>query len=55
MIEEKSLHDRIDFTSNFCMCQYQHGGVAVTINGEPRQVNPESAREFFTAQVAPKT
>jgi NADH:ubiquinone oxidoreductase subunit E len=54
LIEEKSLHDQINFKSNFCMLQCQHGGVAVTINGERHQVSAESAREFFNIQVVPR-
>jgi NADH:ubiquinone oxidoreductase subunit E len=54
LIEEKSLHDAINFKSSFCMKQCQHPGVAVTVNGQSHHVMAESAREFFNTEVVPK-
>jgi NADH:ubiquinone oxidoreductase subunit E len=51
LIEEKNLHDKIDFKSGFCMRQCQHPGVAVSLNGEEHHVLAEGAREFFRTEV----
>jgi NADH:ubiquinone oxidoreductase subunit E len=55
LIEEKSLHEKINFKSGFCMKQCQNPGVAVSVNGVLHQVAPEKAGEFFHAQITPKT
>ncbi|MDR1174746.1 MAG: (2Fe-2S) ferredoxin domain-containing protein [Treponema sp.] len=54
LIEEKSLHGKINFNSSFCMKQCQHPGVAVTVDGAAHHVMPESAREFFNTEVLAK-
>ena len=53
LIEEYSLHDKIDLQASFCMkhCQQQ---VSVTVNGEYYNVSPESAKQFFQTTVMPK-
>lgn len=53
MIEENSLHDKIDFKATFCMKQCQNEGVGVAIDGEKYNVVPEAAREFFQSRVIP--
>ncbi len=53
MIEENSLHDKIDFKANFCMKECQGGGVAVSINGTTHHLQPEMAREFFKNTIMP--
>jgi NADH:ubiquinone oxidoreductase subunit E len=53
-IEEKMLHDRIDFKSSFCQKQCRHPGVAVSVNGVIHQVTAESAGEFFVREVSEK-
>jgi NADH:ubiquinone oxidoreductase subunit E len=53
-IEEKMLHDKIDFKSSFCQKQCQRPGVAVSVNGVVHQVTVESAREFFFREVSAK-
>jgi NADH:ubiquinone oxidoreductase subunit E len=47
MIEEKSLHDKIDFKSTFCMRQCGNPGVRVSVNGEIHHLSAEAARTFF--------
>lgn len=46
-IEERSLHDKIDFKAAFCMKECQNSGVGVSVNGEKYHVEPENAKEFF--------
>ncbi|WP_245535077.1 (2Fe-2S) ferredoxin domain-containing protein [Leadbettera azotonutricia] len=53
-IEEKSLQDKINFKSSFCMKQCSNAGVAVSVDNVIHQVSPDKAGEFFTAQVMPK-
>ena len=47
MIEENSLHDKLDFKASFCMKQCQEKGVAVAFGGKTYSITPESARDFF--------
>jgi NADH:ubiquinone oxidoreductase subunit E len=54
LIEEKSLHEKINFTSGFCMKTCQYPGVAVSLDGIPHQVSPEKAGEFFRKEILPK-
>jgi NADH:ubiquinone oxidoreductase subunit E len=54
LIEEKMLHDRIDFKSSFCQKQCRNPGVAVSVNGVVHQVTAESAREFFLRELSEK-
>jgi len=54
LIEEYSLHDKIDFKANFCMKQCQNKGVSVTIDGEAYRIGPEDVRELFQCTVLSK-
>jgi NADH:ubiquinone oxidoreductase subunit E len=54
IIEERALHEKIDFKSGFCMKQCQYPGTAVTVNGVKHQVDPVKAEEFFLKEVLPK-
>lgn len=51
LIEEKSLHDKIDFKGTFCMKQCQYDGVSVSVGGEFYNITPETARAFFDSTV----
>lgn len=53
MIEDNSLHDKLDFKATFCMKQCQNKGVAVSVNGKNYDLTPETAREFFTTILMP--
>lgn len=53
MIEEHSMHDKVDLKATFCMRQCQRAGVEVSVNGESFDVLPETARTFFTSTVVP--
>ncbi|SHI84544.1 (2Fe-2S) ferredoxin domain-containing protein [Lutispora thermophila] len=53
LIEENSLHDKVDFKATFCAKQCQNKGVTVSIDGEKYNVLPEEAREFFKSKVIP--
>jgi NADH:ubiquinone oxidoreductase subunit E len=54
LIEEKSLHDKIDFKSGFCMRQCSKAGIGISLGGEHHLVSTEAAREFFNTHVLPK-
>jgi NADH:ubiquinone oxidoreductase subunit E len=54
LIEEKALHGKINFKSDFCQNRCREPGVAVSVNHTIHRVRPEAAGEFFTAEVAPK-
>ncbi|MDR1444462.1 MAG: (2Fe-2S) ferredoxin domain-containing protein [Treponema sp.] len=55
LIEEKKLHDKINFKSSFCQKQCQHPGVAVSVNNVVFQVTAETAGDFFVREVSTKT
>lgn len=46
-IEEKSLHDKIDFKAAFCMKECNNNGVCVSLNGKKYTVTQETAKGFF--------
>jgi NADH:ubiquinone oxidoreductase subunit E len=54
MIEEKSLHDRINFKSGFCMKQCQFPGVSVEVNGKRHSIDAEKAGDFFISELEPR-
>jgi NADH:ubiquinone oxidoreductase subunit E len=51
LIEENSLHDKLDFKGTFCMKQCQNKGVSVTFDGRQYSITPEAASEFFKENV----
>jgi NADH:ubiquinone oxidoreductase subunit E len=55
LIEEKSLHNAINFKTGFCMKQCQYPGVAVSVNGVTHHVDCEKAGEFFLTELVPQT
>jgi NADH:ubiquinone oxidoreductase subunit E len=54
LIEEQSLHDRLNFRGGLCMKQCGHSGITVTVDGVEHHVNPDEAEAFFTAEVLPR-
>ncbi|MDL2229035.1 (2Fe-2S) ferredoxin domain-containing protein [Treponema sp. OttesenSCG-928-L16] len=54
LIEENSLHEKINFKSGFCMKECHYPGTAVTVAGVKHHVAPDKAREFFLTEVLPK-
>jgi NADH:ubiquinone oxidoreductase subunit E len=54
LIEENSLHEKVDFKATFCMKNCDKNGVGVSLNGEKYSVLPEQAREFFRTILLPK-
>ena len=54
MVEEESLHDKLNMEARFCMKECQKG-VSVAIDDEVHSVSPETAREFFKSNILPKT
>jgi NADH:ubiquinone oxidoreductase subunit E len=54
LIEEYSLHEKIDFKAIFCAKQCQNKGVSVTIDGEAYRIGPEDVRELFQNTVLSK-
>lgn len=53
MIEEYSLHDKIEVKATFCMKRCLGEGVAVSVNEKAYHLKPESARDFFKSTVMP--
>jgi NADH:ubiquinone oxidoreductase subunit E len=51
LIEEESLHGKINLKSGFCLKQCQCEGVAVTMNGVHCHVIAEKADDFFLSEV----
>jgi NADH:ubiquinone oxidoreductase subunit E len=47
MIEEYSMHDKVNCKALFCMKQCGKKGVSVSVDGEGYRVEPEIARAFF--------
>ncbi|WP_010250213.1 (2Fe-2S) ferredoxin domain-containing protein [Acetivibrio cellulolyticus] len=47
LVEENSLHDKIDIKAKFCMKQCQNKGVAVEVCNKVYGILPENAEEFF--------
>lgn len=54
LMEEHSVHDKVELKAYFCMKQCQNKGVSVTIDGEGHRVEPENARSFFQDQILKK-
>lgn len=54
LIEENALHGKVDFKGTFCMKQCRNNGVSVSFDGRSYIITPETAREFFTANVLPR-
>lgn len=52
LLEEHSLHDKVEMKAQFCMKQCQNG-VSVAIGDQVYSVSPETAREFFRETVLP--
>jgi len=53
IVEEKSLHDKLEMEAQFCMKECQKG-VSASIDGEVFSVSPDNAREVFNETVLPK-
>lgn len=53
LLEEKALHDKIDFKAAFCMKQCQNDGVSVSFAGQFYSVRPENTRRFFETRILP--
>lgn len=54
LIEENSLHDKIEFKACFCMKKCNNQGVSVGVNGEQFRVAPEEAGDFFKETILKK-
>lgn len=53
MISEQELKDKIDLSGTFCLGNCQKG-VCVTVDGVLHSVSPQTAKEFFEAEVMTK-
>lgn len=53
-LEERSLHNKINLKSAFCMKECQNKGVSVNVDGECYQINPMEAVEFFQSTILKK-
>lgn len=54
IIEEKSLHDKIDMKAAFCMKQCQNQGVSIEVDNKCFFITPEKTEEFFETIILPK-
>lgn len=52
LIEERELHDKVEFKAAFCMKQCMCRGVSVRVNGEEFHILPEEAAAFFDEHVS---
>ena len=53
LLEERKLHDSIDFKASFCMKTCNNSGVSISVNGETYDVQPERAEGFFDEVILP--
>jgi NADH:ubiquinone oxidoreductase subunit E len=51
LMEEKTLHDKLDLKATFCMRECHNVGVSVTCGGQKFRISPDGAREFFAENV----
>lgn len=54
IIEEKSLHDRLNFRGTMCMKECGKAGVTVMVDSVVHHVNPDEAEAFFAAEILSK-
>lgn len=50
LIDEKQLHNKINFYATFCMGNCQNG-ISVSIDDQVYSVTPETAQQFFEQEV----
>lgn len=53
LIADNGLKEKVDLGGTFCMGKCQQG-VCVTVDGEFYSVSPETAEEFFNANIKAK-
>jgi NADH:ubiquinone oxidoreductase subunit E len=53
LIEEYSLHDKINFKAVFCMKRCVNKGISVTFGDTVYNIAPENARAFFCETILP--
>ena len=53
MIEEYSLHEKVNLKAAFCMKKCSTSGVAVNVNGQKEIISANSARKFFKENILP--
>lgn len=54
LIEEHSLHDKIEMKANFCVKQCDKNGVSIKIEEMNYNILPENAKEFFDNTILSK-
>jgi len=54
LIEEKSIHEKINVEACFCMKECQAKGVSVTIDGQKFRIIPEEIGVFFQENIMPR-
>lgn len=54
LIEEYSLHDKINIEAFFCMKQCQRNGVSISVDGVNYRIEPENTRTFFLENIKSK-
>ena len=53
LVEQGSLHDKIEIKAAFCVKNCQCSGVSVTVKDQVYNVEAESARAFFKETILP--
>ena len=53
LVEENHLEDKVEISGTFCLGQCQKG-VCVTVGDTIYSVTPETAEEFFKAEIMPQ-
>lgn len=51
LIEERNLHECVEFKATFCMRECMCRGVSVRVNGNEFHIMPEEAATFFDEHV----
>ena len=54
LVEEHSLHDKLEISAIFCDKTCSQKGVAVHVNGKPYRISSAEARQFFLNTVIPE-
>ncbi len=55
LIEQHSLHDKLNFEAIFCMKQCQAKGVSIKVDNEEFRIEPNQVKEFFLENIMSRT
>ncbi len=51
LMEEYSLHDKVELAASFCMRECTAAGVSVMIDKDKYRISPDEARTFFKEKI----